>query len=193
MKRQLSFPIHPLLAAVIVVGAFFAVLFTIYGINRWVSSGEVIGNVQIAEADVGGKTEDQALNTVEALEIGRLTRLATFVVDGETVQLEPGYTGLDVDQDEAVAEAMAVGRTGNVASQFLHWLTHIFATTRIELDGSLDEMAMNDIFDGWNTEVIAKPISPGAVELIEGELVATYPATGVGIDRAPAQRIVLDT
>jgi vancomycin resistance protein YoaR len=192
MKRQLSFPIHPLLAAVIVVGAFFAVLFSVYGVNRWVSSGEVIGNVQIAEADVGGRTEDQALNTAEALEIGRLTRMATFVVDGETVQLEPGYTGLEVDTDQAVAEAMAVGRTGNFATQFLHWLTHIFSTTRIELDGSVNDDAIDQLFDEWDTEVIDKPISPGSVELVEGELVANYPATGVGVDREPAQQIVLD-
>jgi vancomycin resistance protein YoaR len=192
MKKEISFPIHPLLAAVMVVGVFFAVLFAIYGINRWMSSGEVMGNVQIAEADVGGKTEDEALNTAEALEIGRLTRLATFVVDGETVQLEPGHTGLDIVEDQAVAEAMAVGRTGNFATQFLHWLTHIFATTRIELEGSVDETAVNAIFDRWDEEVIARPISLGSVELVEGELVANYPATGTGVDRGPAQQIVLD-
>lgn len=193
MKKELSFPIHPLLAALILVGAIFAVLFAIYGINRWVSSGEVIGNVQVAEADVGGKTEDEALNTVSSLEIGRLTRLATFVVDGETVTLEPGYTGLDIDEEGAVAEAMAVGRTGNFANQFLHWLTNIFSTTQIELEGSLSDIAMEEVFNEWDTEVIAKPINLGSVELVEGELVAIYPSTGVGVDRQPAQEIVLAT
>lgn len=193
MKRQLSFPIHPLLAALIFVGAMFAVLFAIYGINRWVSSGQVIGNVQVAEADVGGKTEDQALNTVSSLEIGRLTRLATFVVDGETVTLEPGYTGLDIDEEQAVAEAMAVGRTGNFANQFLHWLTNIFSTTHIDLEGSLSDIAMEELFNEWDSQVIAKPINLGSVELVEGELVASYPTTGVGVDREPAQLIVLDS
>jgi vancomycin resistance protein YoaR len=193
MKRQLSFPIHPLLAAVIFVGALLAVLFAIYGINRWVSSGEVIGNVQVAEAEVGGKTEDEALNAVDSLEIGRLTRLATFVVDGNTVPLEPGYTGLDIDEEQAVAEAMAVGRTGNFANQFLHWLTNIFTTTRIELEGSLSDIAVEEVFNEWDNEVIAKPINLGSVELVEGELVARYPSTGVGVDREPARQILLDT
>ena len=112
MKNQFSFRIHPLLAAVLVVGVFFAVLFSVYGLNRWVSAGEVIGRVDVAEAEVGGKTEDETYNAVSALEIGRLARLASFEVDGQMVDLQPGYTGLDVDVDSAVSEAMASSSIG---------------------------------------------------------------------------------
>lgn len=193
MNKQLSFPVHPLLAAAIVVGAFFAVLFGAYGITRWASAGEVMGRVSIAEADVGGRTEDEAFNSVSALEIGRLARVAHFVVDENPVELQPGYTGLNVDVDVMVAEAMAVGREGNFANQFLHWLTHIFTTVEIELDGTLNDMAMNEIFDEWDTQVIDKPIEPGAVELQDGELVAVYPQTGVGVARDAALGIVEET
>jgi len=193
MNKQLSFPVHPLLAAAIVVGAFFVVLFGAYGITRWASAGEVMGRVSIAEADVGGRTEDEAFNSVSALEIGRLARVAHFVVDDNEIELQPGYTGLDVDVGVIVAEAMAVGREGNFATQFLHWLTHVFSTVDIDLDGTLNEMAMNEIFDEWETQVIAKPIEPGAVVLQEGELVAVYPQTGVGVEREPAMDIVLES
>jgi vancomycin resistance protein YoaR len=193
MNKQLSFPVHPLLAAAIVVGAFFVVLFGAYGITRWASAGEVMGRVSIAEADVGGRTEDEAFNSVSALEIGRLARVAHFVVDDNEIELQPGYTGLDVDVGLIVAEAMAVGREGNFATQFLHWLTHVFSTVDIDLDGTLNEMAMNEIFDEWETQVIAKPIEPGAVVLQEGELVAVYPQTGVGVEREPAMDIVLES
>lgn len=193
MKKQLSFPIHPLLAAAIFVGAFFVMLFAIYGINRWVSSGEVMGHVDVAEAELGGKSEDEAFNTMTSLEIGRQTRLARFVVDGQSVEVQPGYTGLNVNAEGAVAEAMAVGRTGNLANQFLFWLTNIFSTTEIELEGTVSDIAMEDLFDEWDSEVIAKPINMGSVELVEGELVATYPSTGVGVDRGPAKEIILDS
>jgi vancomycin resistance protein YoaR len=192
MNKQFSFRIHPLLAAVIVVGGFFVVLFGIYGLNRWVSSGEVIGRVDVAESSVGGKTEDEAYNTVSALEIGRLAREAHFVVDGQTVDLQPGYTGLDVDVDRAVAEAMAVGRTGNFANQFLFWLGHIFSTTHIDLDGSVSDIAMQQVFDEWDSHVIGKPINAGSVVLEDNELKAIYPTAGVGVDRAPAEDVVLD-
>lgn len=193
MNKQPSFRIHPLLAAVIVAGGFFAALFTLYGLNRWASSGEVIGRVEMAEVPVGGKTEDEAYNTISALEIGRLARQAHFVVDGNTVDLQPGHTGLDVDVDAGVAEAMAVGRTGNAANQFLHWLGHIFSTVQLDLQGDLDPVAVDELFDEWDTEVIQKPINLGSVALQDGELVAVYPSTGVGISRAPATTVLLDT
>jgi vancomycin resistance protein YoaR len=193
MKNQFSFRIHPLIAALIVVGGFFFALFAVYGLNRWVSAGQVIGRVDVAEAEVGGKTEDEALNTVSALEIGRLAREAQFVVDGSVVVLEPGYTGLDIDVERAVDEAMAVGRTGNFANQFLHWLGNIFATTYIDIEGSVSDIAMEELFDEWDSQVIGKPINLGSVVLVEGELTPVYPSTGVGVDRPPAQGIVLDT
>ncbi|MFZ0013631.1 MAG: VanW family protein [Acidimicrobiia bacterium] len=193
MKNQLSFRINPLLAAVIAVGAVFVVLFLAYGLTRWASADEVMGHVYVDEVDLGGLTEDQASDAVSSIEIGRLTRLATFEVDGNTVDLEPGYTGLSIDEDAAVNEAMAVGREGNFANQFLYWLGNMFTTTEIELDGTVNDIAMEEIFDGWDLTVIGKPISLGSVALEDGELVAHYPSTGVGVDREPATEIVLAT
>ncbi len=193
MKKQLSFPIHPLLAAAIVVGALFVVLFGAYGLTRWASAGEVMGRVDVAEMELGGRTEGEAYDTLDAIEISRLTRLARFTVDGSEVALEPGDAGLDIDEDAVVAEAMAVGREGNFANQFLFWLTNIFSTTEIELEGTVEEAAMDEIFDEWDTEVIGKPIQPGSVELVDGQLVANYPRTGVGVEREQAHQIVLET
>jgi hypothetical protein len=191
MNKQLSFRIHPLLAAVIVVGAFFVVLFGAYGLTRWASAGEVMGHVKVAETDLGGRTEDEALNTMTAIEIGRLARLANFVVDGKAVELQPGYTGLDIEEQAVVARAMAVGRSGNFANQFLFWLGNMFSTTEIELEGTLNEIAMNELFDEWDVQVIDRPINFGSVALQDGELVAVYPSTGVGVDREPASDVVL--
>jgi len=192
MKKQLSFPIHPLLAAVIVVGGLLLILLSAYGITRWASADEVMGRVQLAEAELGGRTTDQAHDSVRAVEIGRLARVARFVVDGNEIELEPGYTGLDIDEDAIVAEAMAVGRQGNFANQFLFWLDNIFSTSEIDLKGTLSDVAIDDIFSDWETRVINKPIEPGSVDLLDGELVAVYPQTGVGVDREPAAQIVLE-
>ena len=193
MKKQLSFPIHPLLAAAILAGALFVALFAVYGLNRWISAGEVIGRVEVAEAGLGGQSRAEALDRVLALEIDRLARTASFAIDGNTVGLQPGRTGLDIDEVEIVEQAMMVGREGNFASQFLFWLTNIFSTTGIGLRGSVDDVAMEELFDEWDTEVINKPINLGSISLEEGELVAHYPQTGVGILREPARAIVLDS
>jgi vancomycin resistance protein YoaR len=193
MNKQLFSRIHPLVAAVVVVGALLAVLFTAYGLTRWTSAGEVMGRVSVAEADIGGRTPDQALSIISAIEVSRLTRIAHFIVDDKSVELQPGYTGLAIDEAAVVDEAMMVGRQGNFANQFLHWLTHIFTTAKVELKGSLSDMAMQEIFDEWDTQVIAKPILAGGIELNDGELVPVYPETGVGVEREPAMDIVLET
>jgi hypothetical protein len=88
---------------------------------------------------------------------------------------------------------MAVGREGNFPNQFLFWLANIFSTTEIDLEGTLSDVAIDDIFNDWDTRVIDKPIEPGSVEMRDGELVAVYPQTGVGVDREPAAQIVLET
>jgi vancomycin resistance protein YoaR len=193
MKKQLSFPIHPLLAAVIVVGALLSVLLGAYGITRWLSAGEVMGRVHIAELAVGGKTEAEVATALNTLEIGRLTRKATFVVEGNSVVVEAGRAGLAIDDENLLAEAMAVGREGNVAAQFLFWLRHIFSTTQIDLEGSVDDAAMTEIFDNWDSEVIGQPVHLGSIELDGNELVPTYPTVGVGVQREPASGIVLTT
>lgn len=193
MNRQLRFPIHPLLAAVIVVGGVFGLLFAAYGVTRWASAGEVMGRVYIAEADVGGRTEDEALNAVSALEIGRLARQATFEVEAEVVTVQPGETGLTIDEETAVDEAMSVGRTGNFFNQFLFWLTNIFSSSHIDLEGEVDPVGMDELFDRWDTEVIGQPVHLGGVEMVDGELVADYPSEGVGVDREPASQVVLQS
>ncbi|HEX6221244.1 MAG TPA: VanW family protein [Acidimicrobiia bacterium] len=193
MKNQLSFRIHPLLAAVIVVGGVFVLLFAAYGLTRWASAGEVLGRVYIAEAEVSGRSEEEALNIADSLEIGRLARQASFEVDDNTVSVQPWETGLSIAKEKVVAEAMAVGRTGNFANQFLFWLGNFFTTTHIELEGSVDPEAMTSVFDLWDTEVIGKPINMGALEIVDGELTAVYPSEGIGVDRPPATEVVLET
>ena len=193
MNKQIFSRIHPLAASALVVAALLMLLFLAYGATRWLSSGEVMGRVDVAEAELGGQTVDEALNTVESLEIGRLNREASFEVDTTVVPLQPGQTGLDIDEETIVAQAMAFGRQGNQADQFLHWLTNIFETQQLELIGEVDDSAMDEIFDVWDTEVIAKPINLGGISLVNDELVPTYPSTGVGVLREPASAIVLDT
>lgn len=192
MKKQVSFPINPLLAAVIVVGALFAMLLTAYGLTRWTSTGEVMGRVHMAEADLGGRTEAETDDAVRAVEARRLSRQARFSVDDNEVELQPGYTGFSMPIDELVGEAMAVGRQGNFANQFLWWLSHIFSTTEIGVKATVSDVALDQLFNEWDTQVIDKPINAGAVVLEEGELVAVYPQTGVGVEREGAMDVVLE-
>lgn len=190
MKRDLSFRIHPLLAAVIAVGCVYALLLGAYGLTRWASQGEVMGRVQIAGVDLGGKTQEEAVSALLLLEDEYLARSATFIVDGNRVSLDPREAGLGFHDDSMAEAAMRVGREGNAANQFLWWLRHIFATVTLPLEGSTDPDALEDLFEKWDTEVIREPPRLGGLVVEDGVVLPVYPQPGTGLSRVAAARIV---
>ena len=125
--------------------------------TRIASRGEVMGHVEVAGTDVGGMNEDHALSALVAVEETYASRPAIFTVEGKFVSLDPREAGFDLDEDAIFSEAMAVGRNGNPISEFAWWLTHIFSTVEIPLQGSIDAESADAVFDRWDQEVIAEP------------------------------------
>ena len=192
MKDSFLFRIHPLAAAAIIVGIFFAVLLSFYGLTRAASQDEVMGRVDVSGTAVGGQSRDQALSTMVAVEDEHLAKTASFFLDGKPVHIQPPVTGFDVDEDSIVSNAMAVGREGNAAYQFLWWIGHIFSRAEIDLTGSVDDDAMTNVFDEWDDSVIGMPASLGSLELVEDVVKPTYPESGTGVDRNAASGIMLE-
>jgi len=149
-----------------------------------------MGRVEVASTPIGGLATDQALSALVAVEDVYLTRPAIFTLDGKVVSVLPREAGLDIDEMTIVQDAMAVGRQGNVVSQFAWWLGHLFSTVEVPVSGSVEDEAVEAIFDVWDTDVIASPANQGGVDLVEEELVPVYPAVGKGVDRPAAAAIV---
>ncbi len=190
MNRNFSFRIHPMLAAAIAVGLVFAFLAAAYALTRWASDGEVMGRVEVAGVDIGGLTSEEAKAELRALEEQYLARTASFSIEGAPVQLDPREAGLDLDEEYMVDRAMRVGREGDGAFRFLWWLRHVFSTVEIELVGAVDTSALNEVFDRWESEVIAMPARLGAIVLEDGVPQPVYPAPGVGLERDRAAEII---
>src|SRR3990170_2650739 len=159
------------IALVVVLGAVIAFLLGLYGLTRFMSRGEVMGRVEVASTPIGGLDTEQALTALVAVEDVYVSRPAIFTVDGEVVNVIPHETGLEIDDEAIVEDAMAVGRQGNVISQFAWWLGHVFATVEVPVSGSVDDESVDAIFDMWDAEVIASPANPGGIELVDEELV----------------------
>ena len=190
MNKHPSFPMHPLLTAVIVVAGLFAVLFAAYGLTRNVSQDEVMGRVEVVGTPIGGMSHEEAIGAILAVEDQYLARTAAFTIGGKTVHLDPVEAGFDVDEEAVVDQAMRVGREGNASYQFLWWLRHVFTTTELGLHGSTDTASMERIFDGWDSEVISSPANIGAIEMSDGVPQAIYPATGRGLTRDESTSII---
>jgi vancomycin resistance protein YoaR len=190
MKKYLSFRIHPLLVAAIVAAVFFAALGAAYALTRKLSNEEVMGRVEVAGTAIGGLSREQAISAILGVEDQYLARTASFAIDGNEVSIEPPEAGFDVDEEAIVEQALQIGREGNGAFQFLWWLQHIFSTEEVDLVGSTEPQALDDLFDAWDSEVIAMPASLGAIELNGSVPRAIYPQEGLGIDRKASARII---
>jgi vancomycin resistance protein YoaR len=149
-----------------------------------------MGRVEVASTPIGGLATDQALSALVAVEDIYLTRPAIFTLDGKVVSVLPREAGFDIDEMTIVQDALAVGRQGNVVSQFAWWLGHLFSTVEVPVSGSVEDEAVDAIFDVWDTDVIASPANQGGVDLVEEELIPVYPAVGKGVDRPAAATIV---
>lgn len=189
-RNHFLFRVNPLLAAVTVVGVCLAALLALYGLTRWTSQGEVMGRVMVADVAVGGLGESEVRGELISLEDRLLGRRAQFSIDGQPVSLDPPATGLSLDLEYLTDRVMAVGREGNAVYQFLHWLTHIFATTQIPPAGNVDPEAMKALFDEWDADVISEPVSLGGIVIQDGTPTPVYPETGIGLDRTRSAEII---
>lgn len=189
-RNHFLFRVNPLLAAVTVVGVCLAALLALYGLTRWTSQGEVMGRVMVADVAVGGLGESEVRGELISLEDRLLGRRAQFSIGGQPVSLDPPATGLSLDLEYLTDQVMAVGREGNAVYQFLHWLTHIFATTQIAPAGNVDPEAMKALFDEWDADVISEPVSLGGIVIQDGTPTPVYPETGIGLDRTRSAEII---
>jgi vancomycin resistance protein YoaR len=190
MNKHLSTRNLSLSALAVAIGAVVMLLLVSYGITRYVSRGEIMGRVEVAGTQIGGLDEERALTALIVVEEEYLRRPAVFNIEGKFVSLDPPEAGLDIDEQTITDHAMQVGRGGNVVSEFVWWLTHIFDTVQLPVRGAIDEVAIEAVFDGWDSEVIALPNSPGGVTLEDGQPVPQYPKVGTGVDRPAAAAVV---
>jgi vancomycin resistance protein YoaR len=190
MNKHLSSTKGSLNALAIAIGAVLLALIGAYCLTRFASRGEVMGRVEVAETPIGGLDEPQALTALIVVEDEYLTRPAVFNVDGKFVSVDPPETGLEIDKDAIVTDALMVGRSGNPFKQFTWWLGHIFSTVDIPVRGSVDEPAMTAVFDYWDSDVIALPVDPGSVFLDSGQPTPSYPQVGTGVDRPAAGAVI---
>ena len=190
MKLHLPTRLSPWVASGLITAAILILVLGAYGLTRLMSRGEVLGHVEVAGAALGGQDHDEALTTLVGVEEMYANRPALFIVDDKFVSLQPAEAGFGLDTERIADRAMEVGRSGNPFGEFWHWFTHLFATTQIVIEGDIDDQALQEVFDTWDTEVIASPANPGGVAIEDGEVVPVYPRTGLGVDREAATAVV---
>jgi VanW like protein/Putative peptidoglycan binding domain len=182
---------HPARKALIILSIALSALVAGFGLGRALGAGKILGDVAVLDVDLGRMTPDQALAALGDLE-DRLNALpASFTVKGKPADLEGAQVDFTLDRGRMVDEAMAIGRTGNISSQFRQWLRSLFTDIELPVASSIDDELADEVFDQWDAELVANPAFEGAVLVEAGSLAPQYPKEGEGIDRTIARTLLL--
>lgn len=167
------------------------VLLGLFGINRAISSGRIIGSVQADGVELGGLKPDDAATALIELETTMAEAPAVFRVEETDLELSPLTVGFDLDEETMVADAMRVGREGSLPAQFWWWLTDVFGTTELEITAGLSHAALETVLSSWDVEAVDNPPFPGGVVINGATVAAEYPRPGEQIDRTVSPSLIL--
>ncbi|HSJ28249.1 MAG TPA: peptidoglycan binding domain-containing protein, partial [Acidimicrobiia bacterium] len=170
------------------VSGLIILILGLFGVQRWLGSGEILGNVTVAGHDVSlrGLSPEEADEALSLLELELSVDPVTVQIDGQPVTVLPEQFGFALDRDAMIDEAMRLGREGGISEQFRWWLRHLLSTSSIHPGGSLDAEAIEALLSTWDLDVVGQPPVPGGVALEGDRPVPVYPETGLEIDRGTA-------
>jgi Uncharacterized vancomycin resistance protein len=163
----------------------------VYLVDRAANGGDVPRDVTIAGVDVGGMSEAEAVAAVTAAEQRRLAGPAVFLLNGRRFELTAAEAGLEVDAATAVRTAMET-RDTNLFSGFSDWLSSFRRTIDLPVTESVDPAAIDRALTAWEQEAVDAPAFNGAIRVVDGEVVADPPRSGLALDHDVARAIVTE-
>lgn len=163
----------------------------VYAMDRASNGGEILGPVSVADIELGGLSEEAALQAIADLE-ARLGALPVpVVIEDHEFELLPSDLGFDIDEQAVVSRAMEVGRTGGVLDQFRSWFRRFGGQEeRVGLVTGFRRELLDLMLDRWEIETIADPPFEGGIRIDGTEVIARYPHSGTAIDRDAAAEAV---
>lgn len=168
-----------------------ALVAVIYAISRAASAGQILGVVTADRAELGGLAPAEAESALAELESDLGSSPAAFLVEGTEFELEPLSVGFDINERAMVQAAMLIGRSGNPVAEFAWWISHLFGSTEIPVQASIDPDALDQVLLTWDSEAISSPPFPGAITIEGTQVLGEPPRSGRQIDRNQAPNIVL--
>ena len=159
----------PAVLAAAVAGAFAT--------DHWVHEGQTLRNIALDGVGVGGLDEEDLRRKVELVaaryaDTPIVVHLPDVTIDGTAAQF-----GVSVDVEATMAEAMAVGRSGDVAERFEAWARSLYDDHRIDLSVTFDPQAVYDLVAGSPHRVRNVPEEP-TFEAVDGVLHIEPPVAG---------------
>ncbi len=161
--------------------------------DQVVTSGEVARNVSAAGVELGGLGQTDALVAVAQYEDELRRTPAHFMVNNVEFTLDPDTVDLQIDEAAVVEEAMQQRHDRGFPASFFSWFGSFGDHIEIDVPVTLDPDLLGEVFSQWEQQAIDEPAYEGGVLVDAGRVLPDYPRAGEGIDRDPAEAIVLAT
>lgn len=181
-----KFPLPALIA-----GGVLVFVFALYGVNRAISAGGVIGSVQLDGVELGGMPPEEAALVILDHEALLADQPVSFLVRDSIVNVQPIAAGFALDREEILDEAMSIGREGGLLGEFWWWLSHLFQTTNLDVRADLNLESLEQILVIWDEEAVGNPPFNGAVVVNGTSPEAQYPIPGEMLDRSVVPALML--
>ncbi len=181
------------LLAVAVPVAIVLLVLLVYGVDRFLHRDEVLRNVSVADRDLSGRDEEGVRRVVAEIEAELAVSPGLFTVNDREFAIDPARIGFSIDADAVVEDAMDRGRQGGPWAQLRSWFRQFTTEEEVALPTSIEDEALQTIFDQWEETAITVRVFDGAVEVEDGRAVPVYPTKGLAIERTEASAAVLET
>jgi Putative peptidoglycan binding domain len=158
----------------IAVGAVIAVCVLAILVDSVVYYNKVHAGISVSGIDLGGKTKDEAIASVNGLVEKAASSPITLTAGSKTWTVMPGDVGTSMDVEGAVKAAMAVTRENNFFTDIANRWKLYFTKQGLPLTGSVDSAKMDAFVSGIAKELDIAPVNAGLaiengkIKVIEG-------------------------
>ena len=166
--------IAPVAAILLVVAA--------WAIDTGIAGGEVARNVELAGADIGGRSASDLLEHVRALDAEMRDRPVRVVTPERTYETTAGEIGLSIDPRRTASLALDVGRSDPLPVRPVTWVASFFAPRDVEVRYQVDPETTRAAIRALEGDSLVAPREP-TIESLDGDPFRAVPGRlGAGID-----------
>jgi lipoprotein-anchoring transpeptidase ErfK/SrfK len=152
------------------------------GAYAWDSSksDQIAEGVTIGGVDVGGMTEEEASNVVEADLIGPLDKPVTVTYEKEHFTLDASELDVQADVDGMVSQALAASQEGSLPTRVWRYASGGEVDEAIDPEVTYDEKTLDDFIKGVQ-ENVNQPAVDASVEPTPTSLDPVEGQTGIEV------------
>lgn len=172
--------------------ALLALLASSYMADSVASIGRVRAGVTAGSLKLGGRTVDEARGLLASRARVLAGNRAHLFAESRRESVSPAAVGFTPRVEATLADAMAVGRHGNVLVRFWHRLRGLFASTDVGWQSSLDRKAAERLVGTWAMKVDTDGREAGIQDSPEGRMIPVGPVPNRRLNRPAAVAAILD-